>query len=681
MHNHNNHNCCHHGEHNHDEHKDHNHHDHHSHHDHEHHETHGHHDHGGHEHHAHHGEAMIRDFTIRTVVVLVTLVLTLVIPNQTLVTLIGFTGLGYGAWPFVVSMINEIRRRSIGMMTLIGIAVVASAIYNALLVFGVITGTPVWVEILLLVVAMLVGHIIEMKAVGGMSDAVAELLKLLPNKATVLRGKDKTEEVHVHELKPGDVVIVRSGERVPADGIVVEGEAVADMSAFTGESVPVPIKKGESVLAGTLLVEGSLHVKISKSPESFYLKELADVLSKVRYEKVSYYRLADKASFYLTVVALVVAILTFIVWSLISSPVKGIEYALAVLVIACPHALGVAIPLVTSRAVYLLTKHGIIIKNVSVFERLRGVDKIAIDKTGTLTYGNLVLSDVYVLDKKMKKEKILQLVATLELYSNHPIAKALRKWALPDLKVDKLEVMVGRGMQGVVNGKHVLAVSMEEFRKQFKGKYSDKVKIEGSVAIGVAIDGKPVAVFTFEDKLREDAHNLMKVLKELKIDPVLISGDRKDVVEKIAKQLGIKEYYSDVKPDDKVKIVESLQKKGHKVIMMGDGINDAASLAKADVGIAVATGTDVTKASADVIVTGNLDTSFKVLWELSNRAYRKIRQNLFWAFGYNVITIPTAAGVFAGLGLSLPPALAALLMAVSTVIVSVNARLLREPRE
>ncbi|TSC81767.1 MAG: putative copper-exporting P-type ATPase B [Parcubacteria group bacterium Gr01-1014_20] len=591
----------------------------------------------------------------------------------------------YAGMIFLASAWREIRAKLPGMMTLISLAITAAYLYS---VFVTIRGegeTLFW-ELTTLVTIMLLGHWIEMRAVKGAQGALKELSKLLPDTAEVIRGGEQ-KIVPLSELKEGDVVFVRPGGRIPADGIVIEGKSETNESMITGESALVPKKENSEVIAGTVNGDGSLKIKVTKVGDHTFLSGVMRLVREAQASKSKLQILSDKAAYYLTVVAIASGGLSFILWLLAKA---GFDFALerlvAVLVIACPHALGLAVPLVASISTTMAARNGFLVKNRLALEMARSIDVVLFDKTGTLTKGEYGVTDVW-LSKSKSENDLIQIAAAVDFHSEHPISKAIVAEAKKrNLKIDSVadfKRLPGKGGEAKLDGRRILVGGHAILENNFNLSSDIKSKTEieadkGKTIIYVLENNELLGVLGLADVIREESREAIQALKAMNVNVAMITGDSEKVAEWVAKDLGIDEYFARVLPGEKSEKVKLLQSKGSKVAMVGDGINDAPALVQADLGVAIGAGTNVAIESAGIILMKNDPRDIVKIIRLSRLTYTKMIQNLFWATGYNIIAIPLAAGALWNQGITLAPAFAAVLMSLSTVIVSVNAAFLRK---
>ncbi|RLF67533.1 MAG: heavy metal translocating P-type ATPase [Thermoplasmata archaeon] len=589
----------------------------------------------------------------------------------------------YGGYPFLRGLVDELRKRIPGMMTLIGVAISVAYLYSTTVVFFIKGQTFFW-ELATLIDVMLLGHWIEMKAVAGASKALELLAKSMPNTAHLVKDS-KIIEVSVSEVNPGDIVLVKPGEKIPVDGIVIEGSSNVDESLVTGESKPVSKKPGDRVIAATINLEGSLTIKAEKTGKGTYIAQVIDLIKKIQESKSRAQDLANKAAKWLTVIALGGGIITLMAWVFLGMGVSfALERAVTVMVITCPHALGLAVPLVIARSTAIAAMSGFLIRNRVSFERAKDISAVVFDKTGTLTKGEFGVSDILILDEMMSEEELLILAASLEQRSEHPIAKSIVSFALEKgLKlrdVEEFRTLPGRGVIGKIDEREVMVVSSGYLKEN--NLYMDDKRVlmlmeQGKTLVYVLLDGRVVGVIALADVIREESRDAIKNLKRMGIRTVMLTGDNRKVAAWVAKELSIEEYYAEVLPHEKVEVIRKVREKGHVMAMVGDGINDAPALVEADVGIAIGAGTDIAIESADIVLVRNDPRDVLAIIDLARRTHRKIVQNLAWATGYNAVAIPLAAGVLYSKGVMLPPTIGALLMTISTIIVAINASMLK----
>jgi len=589
----------------------------------------------------------------------------------------------YGGWPFLKGLVDELRRRQPGMMTLIGLAITVAFGYSAAVVVG-LPGRLFFWELATLVVIMLAGHWVEMRSVIGASKALESLAELMPSEARRITDGGDTEDVPVSELETGDRILVRPGEKVPADGTVVEGSSELDRSALTGESKPVATGEGDEVLAGAVNGSGSLTVEVGATGDDSYLNQVSDMVRRAQQSKSRTQNLADRAAFWLTVAALTAGAATAAAWAVAGRElVFVLERTITVMVITCPHALGLAIPLVVAVSTALSAKNGLLIRRRSPFERSRNLDAVVFDKTGTLTEGRFEVSDVLPLGGA-DRDRVLALAAAVERRSEHPIAEAIVARAEEDdLEVPSasdFEALSGRGARARVDGAEVRVLSPGGLEDEGLSPDDDDVaraRDEGKTVVFVVVGGELLGAVALDDVVRDVSKEAVEMLHERGLQVWMLTGDAEAVASRVASELGIDRFEAEVLPDAKSDTVERIRSEAGVVAMVGDGVNDAPALATADVGIAIGAGTDVAVEAADIVLVRNDPRDVVSLIDFADATYRKMVQNLWWAAGYNIVAIPLAAGVLAWAGVLLSPAVGAVLMSLSTVIVAVNARLLR----
>jgi len=592
----------------------------------------------------------------------------------------------YGGIPFIEMAVPEVKQRSPGMMSLITLAIVVAFIYSIATTFLKFGDSFYW-ELVTLIDVMLLGHWIEMRSVRQASGSLDELAKLLPDTAELISSDGSTETVLIHQLQPGNLVLIRPGESVPVDGIVVEGQAHINESMITGESNLVSKSIDDVVIAGTINDDGSLRIEVSATGDDTALAGIMRLVKEAQQSKSNTQILADKAAGWLFYIALIVAVLTGIGWVIaVGFDIEVIKRIVTVLVIACPHALGLAIPLVVAISTSMGAKNGILVRDRIALEEARLLDTIIFDKTGTLTKGEIGVSEIAVVDG-WKIEQALAYAAALEGDSEHLIARAIQEKAqennisLPSLS--RFIAIKGRGVKGEINGTDVYIggprliemLDLEPYGKVEK--LSKEAGENGQSVVYLVSENQLVAAFSLADIVRNESKEAVAKLQEMDIEVVMLTGDSKEVAKSVAQELHIGRYFAEVLPEDKDKKISELQAEGKRVAMVGDGVNDAPALTRADVGIAIGSGTDVAVESAGIILVKSNSLDVVKVVQLSRLTYRKMIQNLIWATGYNIIAIPLAAGILAPLGILLSPAIGALFMSFSTVIVALNAQLLR----
>lgn len=596
--------------------------------------------------------------------------------------LVGSIVFFYCGWIFLSSAYRELKARLPGMMTLIAIAVIAAYAFS---VYAILSGMKhdLLFELSSLITIMLLGHWIEMRSVRGAQGALKELAKLLPDVAEVVRG-NSTQITSLSELKEGDVVLVKPGSKVPADGIVVEGRSEINESVITGESKPVTKKQDDEVIAGSINGDGTLRVRVTKIGESTFLAGVMRLVADAQASKSRLQILSDQAAYYLTIVAVAAGILTFGAWILAQAGIVfATERLVAVLVIACPHALGLAVPLVASISTTMAARNGLLIRQRLALEAARKINIVLFDKTGTLTKGEFGVDAIVA--NGTSEDEVLRTAASVNTHSEHPLAKAMvaeakhRDIALIDVK--DFERIPSGGAKGDLNGAEVRVgndrlLAKVQVPEEFKSRTS-ALSRQGKTVIYVISNNTLIGGIALADVIREESREAIKALKDVGIKSAMITGDSEDVAKWVAEELGLDEYFAKVLPHEKAEKVKLLQSNGNKVAMVGDGVNDAPALTQADLGVAVGAGTNVAIESAGIILMKSDPRDIPKIIRLSKLTYKKMIENLFWASGYNVIAIPLAAGILASQGILLQPWLAAVFMSVSTVIVAFNAMLLR----
>ncbi|MGZ7118863.1 MAG: heavy metal translocating P-type ATPase [Methanobacterium sp.] len=587
----------------------------------------------------------------------------------------------YGGYPFLKGIYIEIKTRSLGMMTLIAVAITSAYIYSSSVVFG-FPGDIFFLELVTLIDIMLLGHWIEMRSIMGASSALEELAKLMPSHAHKVMLDGNTNDVPVEKLEIGDKLIVKPGEKVPIDGEIIEGRTTIDESTLTGESEPVFKQEGDEVIGGSINGDGSIKVEINRLKKDSFLSQVINLVEEAQASKSRTQNLSDRFALGLTIIALSGSLITFFVWASIVG--FGLNFAIqrsvTVMVTACPHALGLAVPLVIAVSTSLSAKNGLLIRNRNAFENSRNIEAIIFDKTGTLTQGKFGINDIVPLHDNFGKDAILKYAASLEKYSEHPIGKGIVSSAKDTLEVKDFMSIPGKGVQGKINGKNIEVVSpgyLKEKEISISNKELEKQFNQAKTIVFVIVDGETVGAIVLADIIRPESKEAILELKKMGIKCMMITGDRKEVAEWVANEIGLDEYFAEILPQEKSEKVKQIQSQGLVVAMTGDGINDAPALAQADVGIAVGAGTDVAIGAADIILVRSDPLDALYIVSLSRSTYKKMIQNLIWGTGYNIFAIPAAAGILFAYGIILTPAMGAILMSASTVIVALNSRFLR----
>ena len=585
----------------------------------------------------------------------------------------------YGGWTFLQGAAYELRARQPGMMTLVALAITVAFGYSVAVTLG-LPGMPFYWELATLVVIMLLGHWLEMASVQGASRALEHLASLVPSTAHKFVG-DKLEDVSVTDLRTGERILIRPGEQVPVDGVVREGASSLNEAFLTGESRPVSKNVDDEVVAGAVNGEGALTVEVTRTGDETTLSQIQRLVEEAQGSRSRFQNLADRAAGWLFYIALGAGALTFIAWFAVTDLQMAITRAVTVLVIACPHALGLAIPLVTVNATAMSAKNGILVRNREAFERARDLKIVAFDKTGTLTEGAFGVRQVYT---QGSEEEMLRLAAGLEARSEHPLGRAITDEAerrgVQSASVQDFEVTAGQGVGGVLEGRTYRIGRAEwaeglAFSEPLRAGL-DEAEARGESVIVLMDDRAVLALFALADRVRSSAKEAVRQLQTLGVQPVMITGDAEAVAATVARELGLERFHARVLPQDKADIVRRLKEEGHTAFV-GDGINDAPALLEADLGVAIGAGTDVAIESADLVLIKDDPLDVVAALKLSKATYGKMIQNLFWATGYNAVALPLAAGVLAFWGVLLSPAVGAVLMSLSTVIVAVNATLLR----
>jgi len=656
------------------------------------------HENGDHDHHSHHEhhKQMVQDFKFRF-----WWVLALTIPIMGLSPMIQtFMGVDwrfmgdswilaalstvvyfFGGWPFLSGLYDELKKKQPGMMTLIGLAISIAYLYSTAVVFG-FEGDLLYWELSTLVGIMLLGHWIEMRSVMSASSALEELAELLPGEAHRLKEDGSTENVPVDELEKGDKLIIKPGEKIPADGNVVKGESSVNEAMLTGESKPVDKTKGDEVIGGSVNEKGSLTIEISKTGDDSFLSQVMNLVEEAQQSKSRSQDLANRAAFWLTIVAITAGLLTFGAWIFFTG--QSFDFAMnrtvAVMVITCPHALGLAIPLVVSRSTSIAATNGFLIRDRSAFEQARNLNAIIFDKTGTLTEGTFTVTDILNFGNDFADSEILKYAASLEKNSEHPLAKGILEKADETWDPDEFDSITGKGIQGKVNGTTVKVVSpgfVHEHEMTYPQDDVEELSSQGKTVVFVILEDKLAGAIALGDEIRESSKNAIKALHDMGIECIMLTGDNQQTADYVAEELGIDQVFAEVLPDEKAEKVKEVQAQGKLVAMTGDGVNDAPALAQADVGIAIGAGSDVAVETGDIVLVKDNPEDVTALIKLSKATYSKMVQNLWWASGYNIGAIPLAAGVLYAWGVILSPAVGAILMSLSTVIVAVNARFLK----
>ena len=649
-----------------------------------------------HDHHDHH-QMMIKDFRRRFWISLI-FTLPILALSPMIQDLLGFEfalfgdadkyllfGLSsivffYGGWPFLSGLVEELKEKQPGMMTLIAVAITVAWGYSTATTFG-LEGSSFFWELATLVDIMLLGHWIEMKSVLGASRSLQELVKLMPSEAHLLKDGN-TVDVKLDELKENDQVVVRPGEKIPVDGIITDGQSNVNESMVTGEAKPVKKEKNSKVIGGTINGNGSLTIKVEQVGENAYLNKVIQMVRDAQSVKSKTQNLADKIAFWLTIIALSVGFATLATWLFIGKEFSfALERMATVMVITCPHALGLAVPLVVAISTSISAQRGLLIRNRTAFENSRKITMMVFDKTGTLTKGNFGVTRMGSFTDELDDNDILKFAGALESKSEHPLAMGImHKVKEADIEipqVDNFNAITGKGIEGDVENKNVKVVSPGYLKDKEIDIPDSAYKNEAETVVFLMVDNKLSGFIAMSDEIREESFEAIKTLKDNGIKCYMMTGDNEVVAKSVSDELQLDGYYSGLLPDQKLEKIKEFQQKGEFVAMTGDGINDAPALATADVGIAVGSGTDVAAETADIILVNSNPQDITTLVLFGKATYRKMIQNFIWATGYNVVAIPLAAGVLYSAGIVISPAMGAVLMSLSTIVVALNAQLLK----
>lgn len=588
----------------------------------------------------------------------------------------------YGGWPFIKGAKEELAEKSPAMMTLITLAIVVAYVYSTLTVF-ILQGSDFFWELATLIVIMLLGHWIEMRSVIGASRALDELVKLMPEEAHVIHENGETMDMPVSGLKAGDRILVKPGEKIPIDGKVFAGGSAVNEAMITGEANPVDKKSGDEIIGGSINGEGILKFTVSKTGDETFISQVIKLVREAQQSKSKTQRLADVAARWLFYIAVSAGTITFIVWMFVNGdPNFAIERAVTVVIISCPHALGLAIPLVTAMSTGIGAKQGLLIRNRAAFENARKADAVIFDKTGTLTEGQFGVTNIVATG--VSEAELLEIAYALEANSEHPIAHGIvregKKRGIALKAVTDYQNVTGQGLKAKIDGQEILIGSPGYMRSQhirIDEVRLEQLSAEGKTVIFILADQTLLGYIALSDIIRDSARPAVDALRAMGIESYLVTGDHQRSAAHVASQLGIEHVFAEVLPNEKALKVDEIHQLGKHVVMTGDGVNDAPALAKADLGIAIGAGTDVAIETADVILVKSNPQDVVSLIRLSRATYRKMVQNLVWATAYNVIALPLAAGILYNQGVVITPALGAVLMSMSTIIVAINARLIR----
>lgn len=647
--------------------------------------------HAGHDHHA----MMIADFKKRFYVVLILTVPIMLLSemiqhwlnlhisfpaSEYVLLVLSSIVFFYGGWPFLKGLVNEARSKNPGMMFLIGFAITVAYIYSVAIVFG-LKGMDFFWELATLILIMLLGHWIEMKSVAGASKELELLVQLMPADAHMVM-PDMIHDVKTDTLKEKDIILVKPGEKVAADGIIVEGESYLNESMLTGESKPVQKVTGDKVIAGSINGNGAIKVTVSHATKDSYLSQVIKLVEDAQRSKSQTQLLADKAAKWLTIIALLAGVSTFLYWYLTGQSLAfAMERMVTVIVICCPHALGLAVPLVVAKSTALSAKNGLLIKNRTAFENARKITTIVFDKTGTLTVGKFVVSKIVSLQPGVTEDEIIRFASALEQKSEHPIATGIlqkvKELSITIPETDNFNAITGKGVEATVEGKKILVVSPGFLKEKNMAIPDGFVANDRETVVFVIISNELAGYIALSDEIRPESSTAIKILKHNNIKSILLTGDNTKVAKSVAETIGMDSFIAEVLPHQKLEKIKELQSKGEFVAMTGDGVNDAPALAQADVGIAVGSGSDIAAETAGIVLVNSNPGDIVGLILFGKATYRKMIQNLTWATGYNVVALPLAAGVLYNQGIVLSPAAGAVLMTLSTVIVAINASMLK----
>ncbi|MBX2956308.1 MAG: cadmium-translocating P-type ATPase [Cyclobacteriaceae bacterium] len=585
----------------------------------------------------------------------------------------------YGGWPFLIGLKDEVKSKSLGMMTLVAVAITVAYVYSVAIVFG-LTGMDFFWELATLILIMLLGHWIEMKSIMGASRELELLVQLMPSEAHLVQG-DKITDIKTENLNVGDIILIKPGEKIAADGIISDGSSYLNESMLTGESQPVEKSKGEKVIAGSINGNGSLKVEVLHGNKDSYLSQVIKLVQDAQKSQSKTELLADQAARWLTIIALVSGALTFVVWLTIGKDLAfAIERMVTVIVICCPHALGLAVPLVVARSTAISAKNGLLIKNRTAFENSRKITTLVFDKTGTLTLGKFSVVRYETLNEKYTPDQILSMASALEQNSEHPIATGIvgksKELKLEMPTINDFQAITGKGIRATIDGKQVKVVS-PGYLKENNLKIQIPGSTEAETIVYVLVEEKVAGFIALADEIRKESPEAIKTLHTNGIKTLLLTGDNKEVAKNVSDTLDMDGFLAEVLPHQKLEKIKELQEKGEFVAMTGDGVNDAPALAQANIGIAVGSGSDIAAETAGIVLVNSNPQDVVNLILFGKATYRKMIQNLVWATGYNVIALPLAAGALYQYGIMLSPAMGAVLMSVSTVVVAINARMLK----
>jgi P-type Cu2+ transporter len=585
----------------------------------------------------------------------------------------------YGGWPFLIGLKDEVKAKAPGMMTLVAVAITVAYVYSVAIILG-LPGMDFFWELATLILIMLLGHWIEMKSIMSASRELELLVQLMPSEAHLVQG-DQITDVKTETLKAGNIILIKPGEKIAADGMIAEGASYLNESMLTGESKPVEKTKGDKVIAGSINGNGSLKVEVLHGSKDSYLAQVIKLVQDAQQSQSRTELLADQAARWLTIIALVSGTLTFVIWLVIGKDLAfAMERMVTVIVICCPHALGLAVPLVVARSTAISAQSGLLIKNRTAFENARKITTLVFDKTGTLTVGRFSVVRHESLSDKWNRDEILSIAAALEQNSEHPIATGIidkaKELKLPLPIATGFNAITGKGIQAIIDGKQVKVVS-PGYLKENNLSIEISVSTEAETVVYVLMEEKVAGFIALADEIRKESPAAIKILHAHGIKTLLLTGDNKEVAKKVSDTLGMDGFIAEVLPHQKLEKIKMLQGKGEFVAMTGDGVNDAPALAQANIGIAVGSGSDIAAETAGIVLVNSNPKDIVNLILFGKATYRKMIQNLAWATGYNVIALPLAAGVLYNFGIMLSPALGAVLMSVSTIVVAINAGMLK----
>jgi len=665
-------------------------------HSHQHHKTSKHQKHDKHDHSKHHA-MMIKDFRKRFWISLI-LTLPILVFSPMIQELIGYefalfpqidryilfalstAVYFYGGWPFLTGLADELKKKQPGMMTLIAVAITVAWGYSTATTFG-IQGSSFFWELATLIDIMLLGHWIEMKSVMGASKSLQKLVELMPSEAHLIKDEN-TKDVKVEQLQEGDLVLVKPGENIPVDGLIMDGESHVNQSMITGESKPVKKTKDDKVIGGTINGNGSLKIKVEQVGEDAYLNKVVGMVREAQNKKSKNQHLADRIALWLTIIALTIGFGTLATWLILGKPfVFALERMASVMVITCPHALGLAVPLVVAISTSMAARRGLLIRNRTAFENSRKITLLAFDKTGTLTKGNFGVTRYGSFDQNFDDKEILKLAGAIEKESEHPLAIGImQKIDEEELKLQdakNFNAITGKGIEAEVEGKKVKVVSPAYVKEKDIEIPEKAFENDQETVVFVMVEGKLEGYVAMADEIRKESSEAIKVLRKSGLKLYMMTGDNENVAKSVSDELKLDGYFAGILPDQKLEKIKDFQQQGEFVAMTGDGVNDAPALAAADVGIAVGSGTDVAAETADIILVNSNPKDIASLVTFGKATYNKMIQNFIWATGYNIVAIPLAAGVLIGAGVLISPAMGAVLMSLSTIVVAINAQLLK----